>query len=156
MGMTIGPLHVRRSILIRAEPARVWREFETFERFASWFGRGHSLESYVPAPNGEVQLSVEIAGVRRQFGGPVLVLEPGRELSYESNWHDPDMRHDVPMFHTLRLSRQHDGTLVEFFHHGFEFHGDAAEDLLQGYEEGWDLKQLSALREIVEQVPNGE
>jgi hypothetical protein len=30
MGMKIGSLHVRRSILIQAAPSRVWQEFESF------------------------------------------------------------------------------------------------------------------------------
>ena len=32
MGAEIGTLSVRRSILIDAEPERVWKEFESFER----------------------------------------------------------------------------------------------------------------------------
>ena len=40
MGLQIGLLNVRRSILIQAPPDRVWQEFETFDRFAAWFNRG--------------------------------------------------------------------------------------------------------------------
>ena len=48
MGMTIGHLHVRRSILIRALPVRVWKEFETTEAVGAWFGRGHQLHVFEP------------------------------------------------------------------------------------------------------------
>ncbi len=41
MGMEIGCLYVRRSILIQASPARVWQEFESFDRIAGWLNRGH-------------------------------------------------------------------------------------------------------------------
>ncbi len=39
--------------------------------------------------------------------------------------------------------------MVELFHHGFERLGAEAADNLQGYEEGWDIKHLKALRSIV-------
>jgi hypothetical protein len=80
MGVQIGPLHVRRSALIHATPARVWQEFASFDRLAAWFGRGHQLEEYQPELGGQVRLSVEIEGVRRPFGGPILAFEPAREL----------------------------------------------------------------------------
>ena len=44
-----------------------------------------------------------------------------------------------------------EATMVELFHHGFERLGAEAADNLQGYEEGWDVKHLKALRSIVEQ-----
>lgn len=150
MGITIGLLHVRRSILIQAPPQRVWQEFESFDRIAAWFGRGHELHRFEPKLGGEVDLSVVIDGEERHFGGAVLVLEREREVSFESNWRPP---HDwpVPTFFTLRLTPLYEATLVEIFHHGFERFGAGAADNLQGYEEGWDVKHLKALREIVEQ-----
>lgn len=62
MGITISLLNVRRSILINASPARVWQEFETFERFTAWFGRGHELHQFEPGLGGAVDMSVEIDG----------------------------------------------------------------------------------------------
>ncbi|MHC4956326.1 MAG: SRPBCC family protein [Planctomycetota bacterium] len=150
MGITIGPLHVRRNILINASPARVWREFESFDRLAGWFGHGHALEVYEPEVEGEVRLSVELDGARRRFGGRIVVLDPARELSYESNWDDASMRWPVPTFHTLRLVPMYGGTMVELFHHGFERLGAGAADQLQGYEQGWGVQHLAALRRIVE------
>ena len=41
-------------------------------------------------------------------------------------------------------------TQVEIFHHGFERLGVEAADNLQGYEEGWDIKHLKALRGLIE------
>lgn len=150
MGITISHLNVRRSILIQASPARVWQEFESFDRFAAWFGRGHELHRYEAKLGGQVELSVEIDGERRFFGGPVLVLEREREVTFESDWFAPHSQ-PVPCFFTLRLTALYDGTLVEIFHHGFERFGADAADSLQGYEEGWDVKHLTALRAIVEQ-----
>lgn len=37
MPTEIGKLAVRRSILIRATPERVWEEFTSFERMRRWF-----------------------------------------------------------------------------------------------------------------------
>lgn len=149
MGMDISRLHVRRSAFMNASPARVWQEFTDFERFAAWYGTGHTLEQFTPELGAEVLLSVTIDGERRPFGGPIVVFEPGRELSYDSNWHPPH-QWTVPTFHTIRLSPLYEGTHVEMFHHGFERLGAEAGQNLDGYEQGWDNHHLLALREIIE------
>ena len=56
----------------------------------------------------------------------------------------------MPTLWTISLTPLYDGTQVELFHHGFERMGTEAGDLLEGFEEGWDVKHLKALREIVE------
>ena len=150
MGTQIGVLNVRRSILIQASPKRVWEEFASFERISAWLNRGHTLHVFEPRIGGNTDMSVEIDGVRRHYGGPILIWEPEREATFESNWKDAPLRWPVPTLWTIRLTSLYDGTLVELFHHGFERLGAAAADNLQGYEEGWDVKHLKALRSIVE------
>jgi uncharacterized protein YndB with AHSA1/START domain len=149
MGTQIGLLHVRRSILIQASPTEVWREFESFERIAAWLGRGHMLHTLEPKRGGMVDMSVEIDGERRHYGGRVLIFERERELTFESNWAPPHAW-PVPTLWTIRLTPLYDGTLTELFHHGFERLGADAADNLEGYEQGWDVKHLVALRSIVE------
>ena len=149
MGLRIGTLNVRRSILIQAPPERVWQEFESFDRIAAWFGIGHELHRFENKLGGQVDLSVRIDGEQRHFGGSVVVYEHAREVSFESNWRGAHAW-PVPTFFTLRLTPLYDGTLVEIFHHGFERLGADAADDLQGYEDGWDVKHLKALRGIVE------
>ncbi len=147
--MEIGRLHVRRNILVHAEPRRVWQQFTSFERLSAWFGLGHTLEAFEPNVGATVTLSVEIDGQRRGFGGPILVFDIERELSFENNWEAP---HEWPVatFITIRLTPLYGATLVELFHHGFERLGKDAADNLQAYEAGWDLHHLEALRTIVE------
>ncbi len=149
MGIEIGPLHLRRSGFVDASPARVWQELETKERLAAWFGRGHTLLHFEPRVGSEVRLSVEIDGVTEHFGGRLLVLEPERELTYESNW-EGEEAWLVTTFHTIRLTPLYSGTLVEIFHHGFERLGADAGRQLEDYEAGWTNHHLVALREIVE------
>lgn len=148
MGMSIGPLHVRRGILIEAPPGRVWEEFQSFDRVNAWLGHGHVLHTFEPWVDGQMDFSVFIDGEERHFGGPVLVLEPEREISFESNWQTP-YDWSMPTFWTLRLTAVYDGTLTEILHHGFERLGASAADELEGYESGWDAKHLQALRSIV-------
>jgi uncharacterized protein YndB with AHSA1/START domain len=148
MGVQIGPLHVRRSALIHATPARVWQEFASFDRLAAWFGRGHQLEEYQPELGGQVRLSVEIEGVRRPFGGPILAFEPARELSFSNNWESDGW--PVPTLITLRLEPLYDACHVELLHHGFERLGRDAGAQLQGYEAGWTSHHLEALKASVE------
>jgi hypothetical protein len=72
-------------------------------------------------------------------------------MTFESNWEGAPLTGAAPTFMTIRLTGLYDATLVEIFHHGFERLGTEAADNLQGYEEGWDVKHLKALRAIVEQ-----
>lgn len=148
MGLQISLLNVRRSILIQAPPGRVWQEFESFERIAAWLGHGHELHVFEPELGGQVDMSVEMDGERRHYGGRVLIFEPEREVSFESNWEAPHAW-PVPTLWTIRLTPLYDGTMVEIFHHGFERLGADAADNLEGYEEGWDVRHLKNLRSIV-------
>lgn len=148
MTTTIGPLHVRRSIFIEASPERVWRECETSDRLAAWLNLGHTVHQLEPRVGTQVSMSVEIGETRRYFGGEVIAVIPGQELTFESNW-QPPFDWPVPTFWTIRLTPLYDGTLVEILHHGFERLGPKAAEILQGYEEGWDIKHLAALRALV-------
>ena len=148
MGIEISALNVRRSSLIQAQPERVWREFTSFDRLAAWFGRGQQLEVYEPELGGRVLLSVEIKGAKRAFGGPILIFEPARELTFSSNWESDGW--PVPTLITIRLTPLYDACHVELFHHGFDRLGSDAGSELQGYEAGWDTRQVDALKAIVE------
>jgi uncharacterized protein YndB with AHSA1/START domain len=149
MGTQIGLLNVRRSAFIQAPPARVWQEFQSFDRIRAWLGLGHELHSFEPRVGGAVDMSVELDGKRQHYGGKVLVFERDRELTFESNWAEPAYAWPVPTLWTIRLTPLYDGTHVELFHHGFERLGADAADNLEGYETGWDVKHLKALRELV-------
>ena len=145
----IGALSVRRSILINAKPERVWREFETFERMAAWWGTGHTLEVYEPREGGHIEMEVEVEGEMRRFGGRILVFDPPRELTFEDQW-IPAREWPMPVFITLRLTEHEGGTLVELLVHGFERFGAEAGERHRGLEGGWSIRQLEALRGIVE------
>jgi uncharacterized protein YndB with AHSA1/START domain len=148
MGIQISLLHVRRSSFIQAPAERVWEEFTSFERLAAWFGQGQRLESYEPRLGGQVLLSVEIDGARRPFGGPILVFEPARDLTFSNNWESDGW--PVPTLITLRLTSLYDACLVELFHHGFERLANDAGSELQAYEAGWNSRHLEALKAIAE------
>jgi uncharacterized protein YndB with AHSA1/START domain len=149
----LSPLHIRRSIHIAAPPERVWREFETFERMAAWFGTGHRLVRYEPRAGGIVELEIdsEYRGSSR-WGGPITVFDPARELTFEDRW-IPDLGWDGPMLVTFRLTPYRNGTLVELFIHDIEATGAGAEDTHAGGEGGWTVRHLAKLREIIEGSP---
>jgi hypothetical protein len=50
---------------------------------------------------------------------------------------------------TIRRTPVDEGTLVQLFHHGFEALGADAADNHRGFEGGWTMPQLEALRELV-------
>ena len=149
MGTEIGPLAVRRSIWINATPERVWKELESFERMKLWFGTGHTLVKYEPRVGGMVETDAgELEGEALRFGGQVTVFDPPRELTFENDWFGHGW--PAPSLFTIRLTPVLGGTLVELFHHGFERLGADAADNHRGFEGGWTIRQLEALRQLVE------
>jgi uncharacterized protein YndB with AHSA1/START domain len=147
--MEISPLAVRRAIFIAAKPQRVWKEFETFDRMRDWWGTGHELVKYEPREGGSIEMAVEVEGEMRRFGGKILVFRDSEELTFEDNW-IPEREWPVPVYITLRLEPFERGTLVELLVHGFERLGDLAGEWHRGLEGGWTVRQIDALRAIVE------
>lgn len=147
-----GLLTVRRCIHINASPARVWEEFETFERMRSWFGTGHALLHYEPKAGGWVELEVEVEGEMLHFGGRITVFDPPRELTFEDDWLPPLNGLPEQVLLTLRLTPALGGTIVELIQHGFERIGVRGTEVHRGHEGGWTIRQLEALRRIVEQA----
>src|SRR3990172_9181382 len=131
MGTEIGPLAVRRSILINAPPERVWQELESFERMKLWFGTGHTLVKYEPRVGGLVELEVEHEGATLRFGGRVTVFDPPQELTFEDDW-IPSQGWAAPSLITIRLTPALGGTLVELFHHAIERVGEEAAEQHRG------------------------
>jgi uncharacterized protein YndB with AHSA1/START domain len=159
-----GDLTIRRSIHINATPERIWREFETFERFSAWFGvfldeydrgtgerrmMGHTVVTYEPRVGGWIEMEVGVVGVMRRFGGKVLTFDPGRELTFEDHWLPPEF--DAPLLITIQLTPAAlGGTIVELIQHGYERIGATGAETHRGHQAGWTTRQLEALRNIVE------
>ena len=152
MATEIGPLAVRRSIWIHATPDRVWQEFESLERMRRWFGTGHTLVSFDPEVGAPVETDAgHYDGEALRFVGRVLVFDAPHELTFEQDW----VGHGwvAPPLITIRLTPRGEGTLVELFHHGFDAvvdDADRAADEHRGFEGGWTMRQLDALRELVD------
>ncbi len=149
MGVEIGVLAVRRSVLIKATPERVWQEFETLEKMRAWFGLGHTLHKYEPRLGGQVELSMMIDGDLHHYGGRIIVFEAAREVTFEDDYM-PNEGWLAPTMITIRLRPELGGTLVELFHHAFERVGPAMAEEHLGYEGGWTTNHLEALKGIVE------
>jgi uncharacterized protein YndB with AHSA1/START domain len=153
-------LVVRRSIHISAPPGRVWEELATFERMNRWWGvilgapeagkgNGQRLVTYEPRLGGQVEMEVLFGGSPWRYGGSIVVFEPGRELTFQSDW-IPNRGWLKPTLITIRLTPALGGTLVELLHHGFEHTGGGAGDEHAGYEGGWGMTQLNALRALAQ------
>lgn len=153
-------LRVRRSIHVKAPPNRVWQEFTSFERVNAWWGaragdpeagtsKGQYLLEYEPRVGGRAVMAVDWDGKRVSYGGEIKVFDAARELTFENDW-IPNQGWAMPTHITLRLSPALDGTLVELFHHGFERTGGDAGAEHAGYEQGWGMTQLNALKAAVE------
>jgi uncharacterized protein YndB with AHSA1/START domain len=149
MATHIGPLSVRRSIWIDALPERVWEEFGSLERMRRWFGTGHTLVSYEPRVGGEVATDAgEHDGEALRFIGRVVVFDPPHELTFEQDWVGHGWN-TAPLV-TIRLTPLDGGSLVELFHHGFEALGSDGAANHRGFEDGWTMRQLQALHELVD------
>jgi uncharacterized protein YndB with AHSA1/START domain len=148
MATAIGPLAVRRSIWIDATPARVWEEFADLEHMQRWFGTGHALVQYEAKVGAEVVTDAgEADGEALRFVGRVVNVEPAREITFEQDWVGHGWK--APPLVTLRLTAVDGGTLVELFHHGFEALGADAGENHRGFENGWTMRQLNALHDLL-------
>lgn len=154
-------LKVRRSVHIKAMPAAVWRNFTSFERMDLWWGfhtgdpqagtsKGQFLDAYEPRAGGRIEMAVMWDGVRVRYGGEIKVFSANAEFTFENDW-IPNRGWKVPTYLTIRLTPALEGTLVELFHHGFERTGGDASGEHAGYEEGWGMTQLAALKRLCEQ-----
>ena len=153
-------LKVRRSILVAAAPQRVWQEFTTQPRMNRWWGAiisepvagtsaGQRLVTYEPKLGGKVEMEVNMNGSPVRYGGVIKVFEAGREFGFENDW-IPNQGWEAPTYMTVRLTPAMNGTLVELFHHGFEHTGGDVASEHAGYEQGWGMTQLNALKRVVE------
>ena len=88
-----------------------------------------------------------IDGKLERFRGEVLSYEPSVEITFEQMWIGSD--DEGPAQVTIRLTALDGGTLVELFHHGYERLGGSIADHLAGYEDGWTVRQVHALRDLV-------
>lgn len=148
-----GALFIRRSIQIRATPQRVWREFESFERFSAWWttsepDRREGLAAYEPRVGARVEMPCEWDGGSCVFAGNVMSIAPEREITWGMEVEGAGW--PAPTYVTIRLTPNSYGTLVEVLHYGFERLGELAIPQFGDFEGGWDLRELRALREIVE------
>lgn len=154
-------LKVRRSILIAASPMRVWQEFVTHDRMNRWWGAlvavptagtpaGQRLVKFEPQVGGAIVMEVEMDGSPIRYGGVVTTFDAGRDLTFENDWM-PNQGWTRPTYLTVRLTPALSGTLVELFHYGFEHTGGDVSSEHAGYEQGWGMTQLAALKRQVEQ-----
>lgn len=148
--MKIEPLSVRRCTFIEANPESVWTHFETFDSLAVWFSIGHTLDEFIPGPDGKMLLHVELDSGQKGFGGNTCVWEPGKRFSITDNWFDDDMAWPCDLYISFILTESGTGTLVELVHHGFEALGQQAAAQHEMYEAGWNNQHLQALKKIVE------
>lgn len=153
-------LRVRRSIHVRATPTKVWEMFSSQPRMEAWWGfrtgepeagtaRGQWLDTYEPRVGGRIEMSVLWDGERVRYGGEIVAFVREQELTFENDW-IPNRGWAAPTFVTLRLTPALGGTLVELFHHGFERTGGDSSAEHAGYETGWGMTQLSALKRLCE------
>jgi uncharacterized protein YndB with AHSA1/START domain len=104
--------------------------------------------TYEPRVGGRIEMEVNLDGAPARYGGPIVVFEPTRELTFDNDWiPNAGWRHPTRL--TIRLTPALDGTVVEILHYRFEGAVDDAAREHAGYESGWGMTQLNALRERV-------
>jgi uncharacterized protein YndB with AHSA1/START domain len=153
-------LVVRRSIHIKASPDQVWKEFTSMDRMKGWWGfitgdpqagtsQGQYLDAYEPRLGGKIRMAVNWDGARVSYGGEIKIFETAKEFTFENDW-IPNRGWKRPTYLCVRLTPALGGTLVELFHFGFEHTGGDVSAEHAGYEQGWGMTQLAALKRVVE------
>jgi uncharacterized protein YndB with AHSA1/START domain len=154
---------MRRSIFIAATPEEVWKQFESIDAMRRWYaGKTATVEQrilrYEPGAGG--WLEIECTWTHGtpgscHLGGPIVVFEPGRELTQEHYSYRPARPWDKPNMLTFRLAPAFGGTVVEILEYGFEVAGEQAGSFHHEAEIGWTMDELIALRRVAERTPGG-
>jgi uncharacterized protein YndB with AHSA1/START domain len=74
---------IERSIVIRAQPATVWRFFSDTEHFARWWGEGSTIAAHV---GGAVLIRYPGGSTA---SGQVLAIDPPRSIVFSFGYDDP-------------------------------------------------------------------
>lgn len=77
------PLRYERTVIIRARPAAVFRYFTDSERFASWWGKGSTIDA---RSGGKVNIVFPGGSTA---GGEVLTIDPGKRIVFTYGYDDP-------------------------------------------------------------------
>ena len=153
-------LTVRRSILVRASPDKVWEKFTSLADMSDWWGHrvgapeagtdsGQILIAYEPELGSQIEMAVMMDGKPAHFGGTIVEFSYAEALTYENDW-IPNQGWESPTMVSIRLTANAGETMVELFHYGFENTGGDVSATHAGYEAGWGMTQLQALKHCVE------
>jgi uncharacterized protein YndB with AHSA1/START domain len=158
---------VRRSVTVRATPARAFEVFT--EGFGSWWPlEVHSIAVDDPEPGREGEVPVT-AGIEPREGGRIVErMADGTELSWGhvAAWEPPHRlvlswnpsRTDRP--HTeieVTFTAEGDGTRVDLEHRGWERLGPRGAEVREGYASGWvgTLDRFASAAEPTHSTPAG-
>jgi uncharacterized protein YndB with AHSA1/START domain len=143
MNHTITPAPIRKSVHVKASPARA---FEVFTAGATrWWLKTHTI-SLTKSPIKDVVMEPRIGGRWFERGedgsecmwGQVLAWEPPSRLLL--GWQiDPDFKYDSNLLTEVevRFTPQDNGTLVELEHRLIERMGDRGVALRDAFTRGW-------------------
>ena len=152
----IGQLAVRREIEINASPERIWQEFESEERFRLWYSTAGGAVmpcydlTYEPRAGGVFSTRVRHGDNDMEFAGKVVAFDPPRELTVEMGPIAVSGHTHATLISFLLHPLADGRTRMEIVHHRFEVFGEAAEQVYQMFEGGWNMAVPTALKNLVE------
>jgi uncharacterized protein YndB with AHSA1/START domain len=128
---------------------------------ALWFSSAGGVEMgnqqlrYEPRVGGIFETEGRHQGVTPfLFTGKVLTYDPPRELTAEMlavHFDNEPAGWPAPTLISFFLTPVDGGrTRVEIVHHAFERLGEAAQQNYEGFEGGWNMVQVTALRNLIE------
>lgn len=135
---------IERSIVIRAQPATVWRFFSNAEHFARWWGEGSTIAAQV---GGAVKIRYPNGSTA---SGEVLAIEPLRSIVFSFGYDDPSkpLRPGQSQVH-VTLHEHPTGTRVELRHEL------SSRELVDMHVPGWHY-QLAIFAKLVHAEQHAE
>jgi uncharacterized protein YndB with AHSA1/START domain len=130
------PYSLERTVVIRADPASVFRYFEDSSRWANWWGAGSTID---PKPGGNVYIRYP-NGI--EAAGEVLEISPPRKIVFTFGYKSGN---PIPVGSsrvTIQVGPGPDGTKLQLLH---EFAAGTARDQ---HVQGWRF-QLSMFSNVV-------
>jgi uncharacterized protein YndB with AHSA1/START domain len=134
--MSEWPYSLERTVVIRAEPASVFRYFEDSARWANWWGAGSTIEA---KPGGKVYIRYP-NGI--EAGGEVLELNPPWKIMFTMGYASGKPMPTGGSRVTIQLSKDPAGTKLQLLH---QFADSPARDQ---HVQGWRF-QLSLFSNVV-------
>jgi len=131
---------LEKKVVINAPISDVWNALTDPSKIEQWMLMPNNFE---PELNRDFIFNAEMNGNHFDIKCKVLEIEKNKKLVY--SWSGPFMEGDTKV--SIQLKENSAGTELILIHSGF---GENQKDVQESHSEGWDLRFVEKLKDVVE------